>query len=418
MYQRKIEPLISEFLREFRIIYLTGPRQVGKTTLVRELANRFNMTYSTLDDDSILSAVNQDPYGFLNSYANQSLVIDEFQYAPQLISAIKKVSDALPPTTKGKFILTGSSDIFHSAKIQESLPGHMARLELYPLSINELTNNPINIIDYLVQGDFSYIQCNYTSREMLAEYILNGGYPEVQTKSQRSKGLWFQSYVRGRLFTDFEHLYAARGDYHSKMQALLPWLAGLSGNLLKYSHAGSVLSLDDKLIKNYIEILELMFIIIRLPGYLKNRAKTLATTMPKLHYIDTGLACHLLGLRSVPQLLASHHFGGLVENLVLMELKKQATWSLEPVEFYHFRDKDQHEVDIIMEKADGSVIGIEIKASSLVRSEDFKNLIKLAETLKSGFQAGFVFYTGELILPFTHNNIRLYAIPVALFYES
>ncbi len=156
----------------------------------------------------------------------------------------------------------------------------------------------------------------FKSREQLARLVLSGGYPEVQSKSPRAKQLWFKSYIEGRLYKDFEVLYAARGDYHSKLKALIPYLAGLSGNLLKYSSISNDLELDDKLVKAYIEVLELMFILRRIPAYLKNRAKRQMTQMPKVQFVDTGLACHLLGLRNEEQLLKSQYYGGLLENLL------------------------------------------------------------------------------------------------------
>ena len=252
------------------------------------------------------------------------------------------------------------------------------------------------------------------SREELANLVLQGGYPEVQNKSTRGKQVWFQSYLDGRLLKDFESLYAARGDYHSKITALMPYLAGLSGNLLKYSNVSNDLGLDDKLTKTYIEILELMFIVKRLPAYLKNRSKRLATTMPKLHMIDTGLACFLLGIKNPDQLLLSSYYGGLLENFVYMELVKHSTWSNQSVEIYHYRDQHKNEVDIILEQKNGKICGIEIKASSTVKMEDFRNIIKLATDLGSVFNGGFVFYSGQEILSFSRNNIMLYALPIGL----
>jgi len=414
MYTRYLKSLFIELLSEFRILYLTGPRQAGKTTLVRSIAQELNMTYFTLDNQTVLVSVMTDPHGFIRSVTEQNIVIDEFQYAPSLISAIKEASDALPPDVRGKFILTGSADIFRSAKVQEALPGHMARLELYPLSIGEMTGQRRNIIDYLNAGIFQSIKTPVVSRELLAGMILNGGYPEVQQKTPRGKQAWFKSYVEGRLLKDFESLYAARGDYHSKLSALMPYLAGLSGNLLKYANVSNDLGLDDKLTKAYIEILDLMFIVKRVPAYLKNKAKRKAITMPKLHLVDTGLACHLLGLHQEEQLLTSAYYGGLLESFIYMELTKQTTWAMESVDLYHFRDKQQHEVDIVLEKRNGDVLGIEIKASASVRLEDFKGLMKFADFANTRFVGGVVFYSGQDILPFTQGNIKLYALPIGL----
>jgi predicted AAA+ superfamily ATPase len=418
MYPRSLQPLIKELLTEFRVLYLTGPRQAGKTTLARSVANDLNMGFITLDDQATLASVESDPHGFIRSLGSNRTVLDEFQYAPGLIPAIKEASDLLKPDEKGKFLLTGSTDIFRSARTQEALPGHMARLELFPLALGEITGQPLNIIDYLLAGEFQSKQLAFTSREQFASLILRGGYPEAQSKSPRAKQAWFRSYMEGRLYKDFESLYAARGDYHSKLQAMAPYLAGLSGNLLKYSNIANDLELNDKLVKSYTEILDLMFIVRRVPAYLKNRAKRLAVRMPKIHYVDTGLACHLLGLRGEEQLLKSQYYGGLLESLVYMECCKQASWAQEEVGMYHFRDNKQHEVDIVLEQSNGRIIGIEVKASASVRPHDFNGMAALAEFSGELFEQGILFYTGQKILPFRHGKFTFYALPIGLFLGS
>ncbi|MEH6548830.1 MAG: DUF4143 domain-containing protein [Pseudomonadales bacterium] len=415
MYPRKLQPLIEELLAEFRVLYLTGPRQAGKTTLARSVAEKLGMGYITLDDQATLASAESDPHGFVRSLGSKRVVLDEFQYAPSLIPAIKEASDKLKPDEKGKFLLTGSADIFRSARTQEALPGHMARLELFPLSLSEITDQPLNIIDYLLTGNFQSEPTPFISREEIARLVLLGGYPEVQSKSSRAKQAWFKSYMEGRLYKDFETLYAARGDYHSKLQAMAPYLAGLSGNLLKYSNIANDLELNDKLVKNYIEILDLMFIVHRVPAYLKNRAKRLAVRMPKIHYVDTGLACHLLGLRNEEQLLQSQYYGGLLESLVYMECCKQASWAQEEIAIYHFRDNKQHEVDIVLERSNAKIIGIEIKASASVKKQDFKGLVKLAEFSGKAFEQGILFYTGQEVLPFKQGELTFYALPIGLF---
>lgn len=414
MILRHLEPIIVELLSEFRVVYLTGPRQAGKATLVKYIADRLNMDYITFDNQTMLSAATNDPHGFIQSFDDRKLALDEFQYLPSLVPAIKESSDQLLPTTKGKFLLTGSTDIFHSAKTQEALPGHMARLELYPLAISEMNQQSQNIIDYLISQQFNPRENAKLTRTQLAEWIISGGYPEVQTKSLRAKSMWYSSYVQGRLFKDFESLYNARGDYFSRLQALIPYLAGLSGNLLKYANISNDLELDDKLTKTYIQILELMFIVARVPAYKKNRAKRAATRMPKLHFIDTGLACYLLGLKNSDQLLASQYYGGLLENLVYMELRKHAQWSEDMVNLYHFRDKQKNEVDIIIELLNGHIIGVEVKASASVTSHDFKGLKKLAEFAGQQFMYGLVFYAGGETLPFHQDGHSFYALPIGV----
>jgi len=414
MYSRHLESIIKELLTEFRIVYLTGPRQAGKTILVQSIGKQLQMDYITLDNQTILAAVENDPHGFIQSFTDKQLILDEFQYSASLIPAIKECSDQLESNRKGKFLLTGSADIFRSAKTQEALPGHMARLELYPLSVTEITQQPRNIIDYLVKGDFNNFNNQPISRQQIANWILTGGYPEIQQKSQRAKLIWFKSYLQGRLYKDFETLYTARGDYYSKLQALIPYLAGLTGNLIKYSNISNDLELDDKLVKSYIQILELMFIVKRVPAYLKNRAKRQASRMPKLHIVDTGLACYLLGLHTEEQLLYSQYYGGLLESLIYMEFCKHKQWATNEVSIFHFRDKRKNEVDIVLELTNGNIIGVEIKASASIHIRDFKGLNKLAEFSQDKFSHGVIFYSGKEILPFHQGNNKFYALPINL----
>lgn len=421
MVTRKLESIVVELLKEFRIVYLTGPRQAGKTTLSKSIAPKCDLEYITFDNQTIMKSAQSDPIGFLRSFEEQKLIFDEFQYIPELVPAIKQISDNLPINQKGKFLLTGSADIFRSAKTQESLPGHMARLELYPLSLSEKYHSQNNIINLLCGEDFSRYNLNHNldcvSHEDLANFIIQGGYPEVQDKGPRAKQLWYKSYVEGRLFKDFEVLYDAKGDYHSKLRSLVPYLAGLSGNLIKYSNISNDIGQEDKLVKSYIKILELMFIVKIIPAYLKNKAKRQAITTPKLQMVDTGLACNLLGIKNNIQLINSHYFGGLLENLVFMELIKQNSWAEEQVELFHFRDKYKNEVDIVVERDNNQIIGIEVKASATIKQQDFKGLIKLAEFNPAKFQYGAIFYSGKEILPFIYENIKLLALPISLLFS-
>jgi uncharacterized protein len=415
MFNRKLEPIIIDLLNEFRIVYLTGPRQAGKTTLTRTIAQAKGLEYISFDDRTVLQSAQNDPTGFIKAFKDKRVVLDEFQYVPELISPIKATSDNLATDQKGKFLLTGSADIFRSAKTQESLPGHMARLELYPLSISEKFDSQYNIIDLLCNSEFNIRNQSSLTHQELASLIIHGGYPEVQEKSFRAKQIWYKSYIEGRLFKDFETLHSARGDYRSKLQSLISYLAGLSGNLIKYFNIANDLGQEDKVVKAYIEILELMFFIKRVPGYLKNSAKRQAITMPKLQMIDTGLACNLLGIKNEIQLMKSLHFGGLLENLIFMELLKQNCWADEQVELFHFRDKHNHEVDIVLERDNNQIIGIEVKAAATIKNQDFKGLLKLAEFNPSAFQFGIIFYSGKEILPFSHNGIKLFVLPIGLF---
>jgi len=415
MYQRNMQPLLLELLTEFRILYLTGPRQVGKTTLAKTIAAERGMQYLSLDEAGVAAAAENDPHGFIQSFTDQNVVLDEFQYAPELIPAIKQVSDNLPAGQAGKFFLTGSADIFSSARTQEALPGHMARLELWPLSITEIRGSCFNLIDYLLAGDFaSQLNVPALGREQIAQILLDGGYPEVQSKSTRGKSIWFKSYLQGRLFKDFETLYAARGEYHAKLQALIPYLAGLSGNLLKYASIANDLEQNDHLIKSYIEALEWMFIVKRVRPFVKNSAKRETVGMPKIYMVDTGLTCYLLNIKTARQLATAPSFGHLLESFLVMECFKHMGWAEEEVSLYHFRDKRKNEVDIVLERSGGKLIGIEVKASASVSEADFKGLAQLADFVGERLESGLVFYTGEYVLPFRVADRQFFAVPMAV----
>jgi predicted AAA+ superfamily ATPase len=419
MYPRYTEVLLKELLQEFRILYLTGPRQAGKTTLARKMADESGMHYVSLDDHTMLSSAKSDPVGFIQSLLNrqQPIVLDEFQYAPELVSAIKLASDRLAPDERGKFFLTGSADVFSSAKTQEALPGHMARVELYPLSVTELAGGRFNLIDFLQADVMSAPErLPEMAREDFAQALINGGYPELQTKSARARPIWLNSYLQGRLYKDFESIYEAKGDYRTKLESLIPYLAGLSGNLLKYASVANDLAQNDKVVKSYIEALEWMFIVKRLHPFVKNRAKRQTIGMPKLQMVDTGLACHLLGLTTPDQLLLSNFYGGLLESFVVMECFKHMGWSQQAMSVYHYRDKQKNEVDIVLEQQDGRLNALEIKASATVSESDFKGIAKFADFVGPAFKAGFVLYTGTSVLPFRIGDRTFHALPLSILW--
>jgi uncharacterized protein len=285
MYTRHIQKRIIESLDEFRVVYVPGARQAGKSTLIRKLSEETGRQYITLDKQALRDSAASDPEGFIDAYEGEGISIDEVQYIPDLVLAIKQVSDLLSPQQKGKFLLTGSTDLFAGKEITDRLPGHMDTLTMYPLSIAELTGRTHNVVDRII--DASFIKNGYviTSKQDLCEIILNGGYPEVQSKSPRSRTSWFRSYVQARILKDFENVYSGRGDYITHANALLNLLARRCGNLLSYNNLSNELGIGDEKTKNMTIALEQMFIVHRAMGYIKNRSKRLAVTTPKIHFI-------------------------------------------------------------------------------------------------------------------------------------
>ena len=417
MIERKIYNRALELLQNFRIVYIPGPRQAGKSTLAKILAKEIGMRYFTLDNQSLYEVAKSDPHGLLESLGKK-IVLDEFQYAPLLIPAIKMVSDDLRPDEKGVFLLTGSSDIFKSATTQEALPGHMAHLELYPLSISEIENINVNIVDYLLSEKLYHLSGERINRNKMAEILIRGGYPEVINKSERNRSAWYKSYVLGRLYKDFVSLTTIKGDYIGKIDALVRLLAGMSGNLIRYASIANNVGFDDKTVKKYMQSLELMFIIKKIEPYVRNQAKRGVVGLPKIQFFDTGLACYLLGIKRAKPLHMSHFYGGLLENFVLMEILKHSGWAQEEIRLYHFRDKKKNKVDIVIEKDDGKVIGVEVKASASVGRDDFKGLHELSLYAGNRFDKGVLFYSGDQLLPIKFKDRTFYAVPVSLILQK
>ena len=416
MYKRHIQKRILESLEEFRVVYVPGARQAGKSTLVRQLSEETGRQYITLDEQALRDSATSDPEGFIDAYEGEDVCIDEVQYIPGLVLAIKQVSDLLPPQQKGKFLLTGSTDLFAGKEVTDRLPGHMDTLTMYPLSLTELEGKTHNIVDRILSSGFVKNGDVLTSKQDLCEKILNGGYPEVQSKGARARTSWFRSYVQARILKDFEHVYSGRGDYIAHANALLNLLSGRCGNLLSYNNLANELGIGDEKTKNMVVALEQMFIVHRAIGYIKNRSKRLAVTTPKIHFIDTGLACYLLGIRTQEQLLASQFFGGLLENLLFIDLCKNAVFSNNEVEIYHFRDHQQKEVDIVLEEPGGMITGIEIKAAKSLSKADFSGLASLASYAGSKFKQGFLLYSGERMLPMKIDKHSFTAIPFSSLY--
>lgn len=416
MIKRKIYNRLLELLQDFRIVYIAGPRQAGKSTLAKLAAKDMDMQYFTLDDQSLYEVALKDPHGLLESLGKK-IVLDEFQYAPLLIPAIKMVSDNLSPDEKGVFLLTGSSDIFKSAKTREALPGHMAHVELYPLSLCEINNLNVNIVDYLSAPELSPFKGRQIKRNKMAQILIKGGYPEVIGKNKRNRSAWYKSYISGRLYKDFAMLTETKGNYIDRIDALTRLLAGMSGNLIKYANIADNIGFDDKTVKKYMQILELMFIVKRVEPYVKNYSKRGVLGLSKIHFFDTGLSCHLLGIKQPELLHTSHFYGGLLENFILMEILKHSTWAQEEIRLYHFRDKKKNEVDIVIEKDDGKIMGIEVKASASLTQNDFKGLYELFLYSGDRFDKGVMFYSGAQLLPMKFKDKTFYAVPISLLMD-
>ncbi len=402
MYPRFIERRIREALADTPAVILNGPRQSGKTTLARRLAGP-DWTYLTLDDATLLNAARSDPVGFVRGL--DRAVIDEVQLAPDLLPAVKRSIDE--DRRPGQFLLTGSANILTIPRVKELLAGRMEILPLYPLSRGEvLGSKPPRFLASAFAGRAPPPPHETLVGEDLVATVLAGGYPEVLARSsERRRRDWCRSYVDAIVERDIREI--ADVEKLGQMPRLIEVLAQLTSQLLNLSEIGGQLGFDHKTADRYIAILEQLFLVRRLRPWFRNELKRLVKT-PKLHVMDTGLLAAMRGLTLDRLRVNRGALGPVLESYVHAELVKEASWADERVSFFHYRDKDQVEVDFVIENEAGDVVGIEVKAAATVVAPDFRGLERLRNATDDAFALGVVLYDGDQIVPFGR---RLFAAP-------
>lgn len=416
MIQRDMKNRLILALENFRIVTITGPRQSGKTTLTKQMAQELNMKYITFDDTQILDLAKENPKNFLEFYAKQPLVIDEIQFVPELIPYLKQYVD--DKNQKGMFLLTGSADMLSMSKITESLAGRMVTYNLYPLSNKELNNQQNNIIDILFDGTILDIDLSKYTNDLrgILDNIIQGGYCEVlDLNDAKFRKDWFKSYISSRIQKDIVTI----RDVHEEKLGIFPKLikvmANQTGGLLNINTIAKKLQIDNKTVKSYIEILKAMFIVKTIPPYFSNKSLSVVKS-EKLHFIDTGLVCSLLGVDSENLLFnKDKEFGNIIENAIYSEILKQQTVSNTDINIYHYRDLRKKEVDLILESNDGQIIPLEIKAKAVIKREDLKGLIEVMKNYDN-IKQSYVIYGGDEIRPASYDGFLVYLIPMKIFF--
>ena len=402
MYPRFMEKRIREALEDTRVVLVCGPRQSGKTTLVRQIAGN-DVPFISLDDQTTLNAAENDPVGFIRGY--DKLVIDEIQRAPELILAIKAAVDEDP--RPGRFLLTGSANLMTLPRVADSLAGRMEILNLLPLAQAELRGKPTSFLDQAFAAEIS-VRGPSTIGDNLVEIVSAGGYPEALSRSVWKRRLdWYMSYFDAILQRDIADV--TRIDQLDLMPKLLRILAEHSGQLTNYSAIGAPLGMNHVTTRKYLSVFQSLFLVRNLQPWFTNTIKRV-TKSHKLHFLDSGLLAAQKGLS--PESLDRDRtpFGPLLETFVLAELMKIANWSENRYAFSHFRDKDRNEVDIVIEDHGGKVIGIEVKASATVTLADFKGLRRLAAGAGNRFVHGIVLYDHHQPVQFGE---KMVAVPIS-----
>lgn len=402
-YPRYSEAHLTEALADSPAVLIHGPRQSGKTTLARLVGDRLGYQYTTFDDDVARAAASSDPIGFVADLPERA-ILDEVQHVPALFSALKAAIDRA--RTPGRFILTGSANVLLVPRLSDSLAGRMEILRLHPLSQGEIAHTEPHFIDVLFAGSFRRSRSRRLAVELI-EKVVAGGFPAALQRTQpRRRAAWYRSYVDALVERDVRDM--SRISALDALPRLLAIAAANTAQTLNISELAAPFSLTRPTIKDYVTLLERVFLIDTLPPWHSNRLKRLVKS-PKLHMGDTGLACALLGLDATALHADRSAFGPLLETFVFQELRRQASWHPESVTFHHFRDRDGVEVDLVLE-CGARVAGIEVKASATVTDADFRGLRKLREATGRRFSAGVVLYDGETSAPFGEG---LHALPMS-----
>lgn len=386
LYPRHILNALQEALADTPVVCLLGPRQSGKTTLAQNYCTDFS--YITFDDATLLEAAKRDPVGFVQGLSDH-VILDEVQRIPELMPAIKASVDR--NRKPGRFLLTGSANLLLLPSVQESLAGRVEVLHLYPLTeLEKQRNERLLLKDFLAGTISPQIIGEQSVIKGVAEAVCQGGYPEPLARSSGRARRWHRQYLNAIIQRDVKDISAIRDE--TEMSRLMSMLSFRTGQLLNLSSLARDLGIGRDTTEKYFTILERLFLVRRLPAWHRNRAKRLIKA-PKIHVIDSGLCSTLIEINPEDWISHGHEFGPLLESFVVQQLICQASWISDDIRFSHYRDKDQIEVDLVIERG-RDVWGIEVKKSASIHPKDGAGIARLAAQAGTAFKGGMILYCG------------------------
>ena len=407
MFRRNLTGRLLEALTDTPAVLVNGARQTGKSTLAQSKEVADGRHYLTFDDLGVLAAAKHDPNGFIAGLT-LPVTLDEVQHVPEVFPVIKAAIDRR--RQPGQFLLTGSANVMLLPKISESLAGRLEVLMLWPFSQGEMTNRQESFIDSL----FSSRQVNWSSksqtitREALLELAVAGGYPPAVTRQTMARrDAWFQSYVVTMLQRDIRDL-ANIADL-AAIPRLVSVVATRAGSLLNLADLSRTTALPQTTLKRYFALLEGTFLAQLLRPWARNLGKRAIQT-PKVYLNDSGLLAYSLGATVDRLKTEGNLIGTVLENFVMMELRKQSTWSTVQPEMFFWRTTSGQEVDFVLEDRSGQIVGVEVKAAATLGSNDTRGLHALADTVGNKWLRGIILYTGSEVIPFSSN---LHGLPMA-----
>lgn len=395
---RRATDLVLEALADTRVVVLNGARQVGKSTLAEVVLRQHPGGVARfLDDPGTRAAAIEDPVRFIR--CDGLMLIDEVQRVPDLWLAIKNLVDRDP--RPGRFLLTGSARLLSLRSLPDALPGRSETVELWPLSQGEIEGAPDGFVDaaFSLGAELRAEPLGLGRRDYLAR-ATRSGYPEaVRRDTPRRRERFFEGYLADLIARDVKQV--ADIERASDMRRLLSLLAAQTAGLLNVNRVSSELSITAPTARSYIQILETIYLVKLIPAWSAN-STTRAVATPKIIFVDPGLASYL-----TTGAVAGAPVGGILENFVLSELARQLTWVRNSVRLYHYRDRDRHEVDAVLEDNTGQVVAVQVKAAETLRTDDFGGLKLLQRRLGERFRAGFVLYCGTDSLSFGDGLVGL-----------
>lgn len=416
---RHLQPELKAALASARIVNIIGPRQVGKTTLVRDLMSVGK--FITLDDEGVLAAIEADPKGQLDTLlaGNKAgpLIIDEAQRSTKLALALKRIVDE--NRAMGQFILTGSSNVFTSAHVADSLAGRVHTITMLPLSVAEtLRMGPAKILDWASASDrpdpLDLPRAETLSRTQYIDLIVAGGFPEIRTLEDRWRQNRYRDYVDSVVERDIVYILKIRKS--DAMRRMIDQLATRVGNELNIDELGSNISLQRNTTETYLDILTKLSLLRRLPAWTSGETGR-DIRQAKIHLVDTGIVAALRSMNTQSFGIGANPtaLGGMLENFVFNEIWKSLPYQMRQWRLYHWRHQRGREIDILAE-SDRRIIGFEMKASTTVDAKDFQHLRWFREEGPGAGRSvvGIVIYMGEAVLTFGEN---LFALPLSMFWS-
>ncbi|MEX2447799.1 MAG: ATP-binding protein [Solirubrobacterales bacterium] len=392
-------------LEDTRVVMILGARQVGKSTLAEEVAmQERGRQILSFDTAATREAAERDPKGFVAGLSGPAL-IDEVQRVPDILLEIKHAVDQ--DQRPGRFLLTGSANVFTAPKVRDALTGRAEFIRLWPLAQTEIERTATNLVDALFAGDPPQIRGAPVGREAFVARVAAGGYPQARRRADpKRRRAWFSSYVESLIERDLRDLASAQKLV--EVPRLLRLIASRAGGLYVPGSISQRIGLDAKTVKSYVQLLETVFLVRVLPAWRPGLGAR-EVAHGKACVVDSGLLAHLLNASERRISEDDQISGPILESFAAMELLRQLEWSEVGAGLYHYR-RGRQEIDLLLESPEQEVVALEVKAAATIRAGDWVALERLRDDRGSSFKAGVVLHTGDQTLPL---GDRLWALPIS-----